>query len=525
MLVNVNSVKHVNALERKMADNQKIPVKRKVWRIGIWKSYWYEQGDSVKKMPLFDVRNEVLKDFITHGICGMPTWSKEYPPDFPIRSDWCLPKNRYQKDFWNIFWNISPGDRVVLVQDSKRVLAKGLVTSYAKANKTFNEQNPLQKYPTFVEVKWDSPFAEFEVEDKLQGGGTFFQDLTEDLKNKDQLEKTREYEFTTMTRPKVETLNLILCGPPGTGKTYRTKRTACEVCLGPDWENLDEWKKVSLNDAFKQLTQGEDPRVVFVTFHPNYDYSDFIEGFRPKDSGFALEDGVLVRLAKTAIKNPQNNYLLVIDEINRGNIAKIFGETITLLEDDKRIKGDFELMTVLPGSREKFGLPENLYIRATMNTADRSIAMLDIALRRRFEFEEVQPDPKLLTGADIKTTDGIIKQSELMSNLNDMILRKEILGNRDYQIGHAWFAMPSKDKNEDTNESLTKKLVSRFRKKIVPLLQEWMYETPEKLWGIKDDEGRSVFGGIFKQDDPSTISADNIYKLQEHLKEVLKKAK
>jgi len=217
--------------------------------------------------------------------------------------------------------------------------------------------------------------------------------------------------------------------------------------------------------------------------------------------------------------------LLIIDEINRGNIAKIFGETITLLEEDKRIKGDFELMTVLPGSREKFGLPENLYIRGTMNTADRSIAMLDIALRRRFEFEEVQPDPELLKGADIKTTEGTIKQSELMANLNELLLKKEIIGNRDYQIGHAWFAMPKKGKTKETAEALAERLVTRFKRKIVPLLQEWMYETPEKLWGSKDDEAKSVFGGIFKQEDPATITADNIYKLQEHLKAALKKAK
>ena len=509
-----------------MAAKPRIPVKRKIWRISIWPTYWFQQRKEINELPSLDVRSEVLKDFLEHGICGMPTWRKESPADFPIRSEWCDPKDRFQKDLWEVYWNIAPGDRVVLVHNSETVLAKGFVQSYAKSNKEFNAAKPHEKYPTYVEVKWDKPFAEFDVTDKLQGGGTFFQELTED---EEQIKKTQETKFTNMTRPHVETTNLILCGPPGTGKTFRTKRTACEVCLGADWENLAEWKNMKYEDAlsaaFKQLTQGEKPRAVFVTFHPNYDYSDFIEGFRPNGSGFAMEDGVLVRLAKAAINDPENNYLLIIDEINRGNIAKIFGETITLLEEDKRIKGDFELMTVLPGSRKEFGLPENLYIRGTMNTADRSIAMLDIALRRRFDFEEVQPDPELLKGADIKTSEGTIKQSELMANLNDVLLKKEILGNRDYQIGHAWFAMPKKGKNKETAEALSDRLVTRFRKKIVPLLQEWMYETPEKLWGSKEDGARSVFGGIFKQEDPSTITADNIYKLQEHLKAALKKAK
>ena len=503
-----------------MAAEPTIPVQRKIWRISIWDTYWFQQRAEINELPSLDVRSEVLKDFLENGICGMPTWRKESPADFPIRSDWCDPKDRFQKDLWEVYWNITPGDRVVLVHNSKTVLAKGFAQSYAMSNKTFNGAKAREKYPTYVEVKWDISFNEFEVPGSLKLGGTFFEDLSEDP---EQLEKTKETKFTNMTRPYVETTNLILCGPPGTGKTFRTKRTACEVCLGQEWKNSRD--EEAMSEKFTQLTQGDEPRVVFVTFHPNYDYSDFIEGFRPNGNGFALEDGALVSLAKRALANPENNYLLIIDEINRGNIAKIFGETITLLEEDKRIGGDFELRTVLPASRKRFGIPNNLYVRGTMNTADRSIAMLDIALRRRFEFEEVQPDPELLKGADIKTAEGVIKQSDLMANLNELLLKKEILGNRDYQIGHAWFAMPKKGKNKETAEALSDRLVTRFRKKIVPLLQEWMYETPEKLWGSKDDEARSVFGGIFKQEDPSTITADNIYKLQEHLKAALKKAK
>ena len=491
--------------------NKEVKVSRKVWRVGIYPTYWINQSTK------FDVRKEVLRDFLDYKICGMPTWSVRSPSDFPIQDKWCEPKDRFHKDLWNIFWNISPGDRVVLIEQSKRVLAKGYVRSYAQTNKSINTANAREKYPVFVDVEWDKSFNEFDAPG-LQGGGTFFHDLSD---SPEQLNKTQETSYMNMTRPYIETTNLILCGPPGTGKTFRTKRTACEICLGAEWRNSNDEDAMSKN--FKQLTEGNNPRVEFITFHPNYDYSDFIEGFRPVNEGFQLQDGILVNLAKRAEQDPENNYLLIIDEINRGNIAKIFGETITLLEDDKRIKGDFELRCVLPASRHRFGLPSNLYIRGTMNTADRSIAMLDIALRRRFEFEEVQPDPELLKGADIKTAEGVIKQSELMANLNEILLKKEILGNRDYQIGHAWFAMPKKGKKSESVEALTDRLVSRFKKKIVPLLQEWMYESPEKLWGTKNDIENSVFGCVFKQENPSSISAESIFKLQEHLKNVLKK--
>ena len=504
-----------------------IVVKRDFWRVSIMGGILINKAND----------KEVLEDFLAKGVCALPlVYPDFYPGDYPTREEYepnLTNLKRFGIDQWEAYWGIKPGDRIVLVVDAS-IVAKGTATSRCIQNKKANPTTPEVKYEIYFHVLWDAAKPNVSPEIKLKKGGTFFDRITDD---EDQLRKSDEFDTKIMTRPSVETLNLILCGPPGTGKTYRTKRTACEVCLGveSEWYQKNKDNEEAISAKFNELTRGENPQVEFVTFHPSYDYSDFIEGFRPKKDvdGFTLQDGILLRLAKRAkeAKNIDKNYLLVIDEINRGNISKIFGETITLVEEDKRkMEGsDDGLECMLPASQVKFSLPPNLYIRGTMNTADRSIAMLDIALRRRFEFEEVQPDPELLEGADVTTPGGrTIKQSTLMKNLNEMLLRKDILGNRDYQIGHAWFAMPKKKKRgeKETNDKLSARIVSSFKKKIIPLLQEWLYDTPENLWGTKSAEGGTgVLGGIFKQDNPDSINIESIYELQEYLKNSPKSTK
>ena len=134
-----------------------------------------------------------------------------------------------------------------------------------------------------------------------------------------------------------------------------------------------------------------------VTFHQSFAYEDFVEGIRPKlddeGIGYELRDGVFKRIVNAARENPERRYVLIIDEINRGNIPKIFGELITLIEDSKRLGETDGMSVTLPYSNEEFGVPSNLYIIGTMNTADRSILLLDTALRRRFDFVEMMPDP------------------------------------------------------------------------------------------------------------------------------------
>jgi 5-methylcytosine-specific restriction protein B len=203
--------------------------------------------------------------------------------------------------------------------------------------------------------------------------------------------------------------------------------------------------------------------LTLLTFHPSYTYEDFIEGFRPVDTGnntltLRLEDGVFKRICQEAHANPTKRYLLLIDEINRANIAKVFGELITLLEPDKR-----GVRVVLPQSRQNFTIPPNVYLLGTMNTADRSIKLLDVALRRRFAFVEMLPDVDLLRGAKVRD----LALDDFLEELNRRIAHRQ---GREKQIGHS-FLLDREQPVTDPDE-----FVRRLRQEILPLLQEYCYD-------------------------------------------------
>lgn len=236
----------------------------------------------------------------------------------------------------------------------------------------------------------------------------------------------------------------------------------------------------------------------FVTFHQAYAYEDFIEGIRPKveaaaddetgEIAYSLEDGAFMKAIRAALRLAgyegslhdlcglsreereaqfvgARHYAVFIDEINRGNVARIFGELITLLEDDKRLGADHEVIVQLPYSKKRFGVPPNLHVIGTMNTADRSIEALDTALRRRFEFQELPPQPELLD-FDIE---GDIEPDKMLRAINH---RLEKLYDRDHCIGHAYlFALRKKPTLDG--------LKHVFRNKLIPLLQEYFYSD----WG------------------------------------------
>ena len=270
--------------------------------------------------------------------------------------------------------------------------------------------------------------------------------------------------------------------------------------LNSTWSLVDDWEEEcsDLVELAKTLRKGPQKksahkRYEFVTFHQAYSYEDFVEGIRPvqdEESGeltYSVIPGVFQRIAQKAKADPGQRYAIFIDEINRGNIAKIFGELITLIEADKRAvySEDGEKLSgmelTLPYSGTLFGVPKNLDLYGTMNTADRSIALLDTALRRRFKFQELMPDVGLISGS---RGDGYIEDGEggvinLRALLKAMNQRIRFLLNRDMTLGHAYFI------NVRDFQGLQDVLLNQ----VIPLLQEYFYDDWHRIQLVFRDVG------------------------------------
>jgi hypothetical protein len=285
---------------------------------------------------------------------------------------------------------------------------------------------------------------------------------------------------------------------------YKNKTTpfVFDKSADSNWSLVGDWleecaEQVSLAKALQEGPQEKstNKRYEFVTFHQSYSYEDFVEGIRPvvdKDDeteklAYRIEPGVFRRIAEKAKADPDQRYAIFIDEINRGNIAKIFGELITLIEPDKRAVYSDEgerlsgMELTLPYSRIPFGVPKNLDLYGTMNTADRSIALLDTALRRRFDFRELMPDAGLISGS---RGDGHIDDDEggkidLRLLLKEMNRRIRFLLNRDMTLGHSYF-MGIRDFSG---------LKDVLLNQIIPLLQEYFYEDWHRIQLVFGDVG------------------------------------
>lgn len=300
--------------------------------------------------------------------------------------------------------------------------------------------------------------------------------------------------------------NMILYGPPGTGKTYITATYAVLIC---GWYTLDTLKNMNhskIMEIYHELEQ--EGRIGFATFHQSYGYEDFIEGIRPvldkektdaqnqseeqkseksRNLEYTMEAGVFKAFCEKAEKS-KKPYVFIIDEINRGNISRIFGELITLIEESKRKGEADERSVILPYSGLPFSVPSNVYIIGTMNTADRSIALLDTALRRRFSFVEMMPDtevlkdikievPEMPDTVDKKAGKSTIDIQKLLEIINQRI---EVLYDREHTIGHAYFCGLKKTATLDGLKNV-------FKKSVLPLLQEYFFDDYEKIAMVLGD--------------------------------------
>jgi 5-methylcytosine-specific restriction enzyme B len=260
----------------------------------------------------------------------------------------------------------------------------------------------------------------------------------------------------------------ILYGPPGTGKTYWAELAA--TSLAALWNFGVTLDQLSTEQRARIDGTNLNGYVRACTFHPGYGYEDFIEGYRPTIVNgalqFALKDGIFKSLCAAAARDSEGRYYLIVDEINRGDIPRIFGELLTLLDAPKR-----GTSVILPLSGQSWAVPKNVYVIGTMNTADRSIALLDAALRRRFGFIELMPDP--LTLGDT-VVEGIALRPWLAA-LNQQITAHVGRDGRNLQVGHSYFMSGGRPIHD------FKHLARVLHEDVLPLLQEYCYEDWDAL--------------------------------------------
>ena len=266
----------------------------------------------------------------------------------------------------------------------------------------------------------------------------------------------------------IHPLNFIIYGAPGTGKTYSTAEYALAIienrAVDTRRKSYEERKAVMAiyNDYVRK------GQIVFTTFHQSYGYEEFIQGLRPDTKSgkmaFITVDGVFKRLADDALDNHEKNYVIIIDEINRANISKVFGELITLIESDKRWGEVNETCATLQ-SGDIFAVPNNLYIVGTMNSADKSISLIDAALRRRFEFIEQYPNASLVDDPTLR---------DVLSKINTILA--DSLESSDLLIGHSYFMGKTVDD-----------LCAVLNNSIIPLLYEYYYDNKKKVIGVLTD--------------------------------------
>ena len=374
---------------------------------------------------------------------------------------------------WQFAYEMKPGDIVFAKQGMHKIIGRGVVDSEYKY-----EENADDAYNNTRAVKWTNIG---EWEHPGQAAMKTLTDITQYTKyveelnalfdideDDDEIPETEttldNYDkedflkdvyisadsYTTLVGLMTRKRNVILLGAPGVGKTFAAKRL-----------------------AYSMMGVMDSSRVKTVQFHQSYTYEDFIEGFRPSVSGtgFEIKKGVFYNFCKEAENDSENDYFFIIDEINRGNLSKIFGELFTLIEADKRGKRKMELLY----SSDNFSVPKNVYIIGMMNTADRSLAMIDYALRRRFAFFEMKPAFESEGFREYQyglENDKFNKLIDCVISLNQRIADDDSLG-EGFCIGHSYFC--------DIEEIKENTLTDIVEFEIIPLLKEYWFDEPSKV--------------------------------------------
>lgn len=480
----------------------------RVWRIGtkiggtesIWDLMrdrglaaigWHALGDLSEVADLPDARNLILKKLEADGS----------PPQLAGRD---------ATQIYNFISRISEND-LVLAADGELILGIGRITGAYRYDPS-TPRAPNHRPVSWLETNsWRLP--------ETEGLRSTVRQLKKFQRNLVEIERrlfTSQPQRRPTTAPMVEAGlkplqpipaqiqsvlerkgQVILYGPPGTGKTHwatvAAQELAARTSFGRGFDELSSEDKTAITSA--------DGLVRTCTFHPAYGYEDFIEGYRPLTSTsgqltFALHDGIFKRLCRDADLQPERTFYLLIDEINRGDIPRIFGELITLLELNKRTQP-----LHLPVSGAIFRVPKNICMIGTMNTADRSIALLDTALRRRFGFIELMPDPETLGDATVANS---IPLRLWLSALNTRIRQHVPQEGRNLQIGHAYLLENGRPVTDFP------RFARILAEDIIPLVEEYCYEDFSALrdilgTGLVDEENRRIRSELFVPDRPEEL--------------------
>ena len=386
---------------------------------------------------------------------------------------------------WQFANEMKPGDVVFVKKGTTEIIGRGIVTG------DYVYDADGGHYPDIREVRWTHTGQwplDVRLPMKTLTDITYNQELVELIKSSfidsEESAAIEEEELTAvfpeysaedfltsvyMDRERYGAIvgllktkkNIIMQGAPGVGKTYAAKRLA--------------YSMMGVKDV---------SRVKLIQFHQSYSYEDFIEGYRPSGAGFELVKGAFYSFCKKAADDDEENaYFFIIDEINRGNLSKIFGELFMLIESDKR-GNELQLLY----SRELFSVPTNVHIIGMMNTADRSLAMLDYALRRRFAFVELSPAfdsdgfREYCAGLDNSRFEALVREVE---SLNRAIAEDESLG-EGFCIGHSYFCNMEADSCTDTA------LASIVDYELIPMLKEYWFDEPGKVREWSDRLRRSL---------------------------------